>query len=440
MEEELPMNPHIATLLNNQREGGVKPGSGHYDVYTHTINTDKWGGRSVDFQVTNLSLNRLVIGSRCYMNFRCVASKNDDTDVLTADPIELRDGAPNLIFDSLNVRIAGTPVHTDNNAVITRHWYEHLNTSEAERKTGMLQHRYIAGESAAFEGEGDEIYGGLRRETIRDGAEFSLQRNLDEVAFFGHRDSAIPGALPISINAKLNSVPARLFNTDETIEDAPKLKILDVELYIYSVEMEDQYAILLQEALITETLTAAADKWETVGTGSGITASTTLFTSTDTVQIETMPDLLGIAFFPDASFNAADAYKGQHPLTTSWLNIDTMDVRMYGRPWRHWKQLSGSPAQKCTVIRELGEVLGCTFNSGVSPIRSTTFLEGYMSFFPVVNRPLYEKNVLAPQPTSVTFSARMSPNAAVNATSYVFMKMRHLWKLSTIPGKTEVLK
>ena len=63
-------------LFNEAVENiGVNESSGRYDVFTHTINSTSWAGRNVNFSVTNTALNRLIIGSKCYLRFRCTATQ-----------------------------------------------------------------------------------------------------------------------------------------------------------------------------------------------------------------------------------------------------------------------------------------------------------------------------------------------------------------------------
>jgi hypothetical protein len=444
MQSLLPTNKHIKTF-GSRMESGVKPGSDRYDVYTRTLNTENWGGRRVDFQVTNTSLNKLIVGSKCYLNFRCTASKSDDSAIGAADPIELREGAGNLFVTKADVRVAGTTVFCDGFNDITRHWYERLANTNEVRSGGSEEDRFITSDESVFGVAANTVIGsGIRKEAISEGKEFSITRPLTEMAFFGPRDSAIPASLPIVLNTTLNSRPARLFNTDNTIVAAPKLKIIDVELYVYTVELEDAFAEQIKDALRLGTLSAVTDKWASTTLGNEVTAGNTSYRSSDSTLIETVPDVLGVAFLPTDSYNSATPWKGVHPLTTDWLNTNCIDIQAYGCSWRCYRNLGSNAdvGSKAVLSRELKEVAGgdTMVGSGRSPINTNVFSRGVLSFFPAVSRSIDEETVVPPKPISLTFHNVMSPNAGKQAQGHVFYKLRHQWNLSTEVGQTMIVK
>jgi hypothetical protein len=444
MQSILPTNKHIKTF-GDRMESGVKPGSDRFDVYTRTLNTDSWGGRRVDFQVTNTSLNKLIVGSKCYLNFRCTASKSDGSNIAAGDPIELREGAGNLLLTKADVRIAGTTVFCDGFNDITRHWYERLANTNEVRSSGNEDDRYITADKSVFGVAADTLIGnGIRKEAIIEGREFNITRPLTEMAFFGPRDSAIPASLPIVLNTTLNSRPGRVFNTDATITSSPKLNIIDVELYVYTVELEDAFAEQVKDALRIGTLSAVTDKWASTTLGNEITQGNTAYRSSDSTLIETVPDVLGVAFLPSESYNSATPWKGLHPLTTDWLNTNCIDIDAYGCSWRCYRNLGSNSdvGSKAVLSRELKEISGgdTMVGSGRSPIDTTVFSKGQLSFFPVVSRSIDEETVVPPKPISLTFHNTMSPNAGKQAQGHVFYKLRHQWNLSTEIGQTMIVK
>jgi len=444
MESILPMNRHIQTF-GNKVESGMKSGSDRFDVYTRTLNTENWAGRRVDFQVTNTSLNKLIVGSKCYLNFRCTASKADDSNILTADPIELREGPGNLMLSKADVRIAGTTVFCDGFNDITRHWYERLANTNEVRSSGNEEDRYITADKSVFGIAGNTLVGsGLRKEAIIDGKEFNITRPLTEMCFFGPRDSAIPAALQIVLNTTLNSRPGRLFNTDNTITASPKLNIIDVELYVYTVELEEAFAEQVKDALRVGSLSAVADKWASTTLGNEITSGNTSYRSSDSTLIETSPDILGVAFLPTESYNSSTPWKGVHPLTTDWLNTSCIDINAYGCSWRCYRNLGSNAdvGSKAVLARELKEVSGgdTMVGSGRSPVDTSIFCKGALSFFPAVSRSIDEETVVPPKPVSLTFHNVMSPSAGKQAQGHVFYKLRHQWNLSTEVGGTMVVK
>ena len=444
MQSILPTNKHIKTF-GDRMESGVKSGSDKFDVYTRTLNTNSWGGRRVDFQVTNTSLNKLIVGSKCYLNFRCTASKADDTNILTADNIELREGAGNLLLTKADVRIAGTTVFCDGFNDITRHWYERLANTNEVRNSSNEEDRYIGADGGAFGIAADSLVGsGIRKEAITDGKEFNIVRPLSEMAFFGPRDSAIPASLPVVLNTTLNSTPGRVFNTNAAITTSPKLNIIDVEFYVYTVELEDAFAEQVKDALRVGSLMGVSDKWGSTTLGNEITAGSTSYRSSDSTLIETVPDVLGIAFLPSESYNSATPWKGVHPLTTDWLNTNSLDIDSYGCNWRCYRNLgtNASVGNKGVLAKELKEVSGgdTMVGSGRSPIDTTVYCRGYMSFFPAVSRSIDEETVIPPKPISLTFNNVMIPNAGKQAQGHFFYKLRHQWNLSTEAGQTMVVR
>ena len=390
-------------------------------------------------------MNKLIIGSKCYLNFRCTASKSDDKPILTADPIELREGAGNLLLTKADVRIAGTTVFCDGFNDITRHWYERLANTNEVRNSGNEEDRYITADSSVFGLAADTLVGsGLRKEAITDSKEFTITRPLTEMAFFGPRDSAIPASLPIVLNTTLNSRPSRVFNTDASITAAPKLNIIDVELYVYTVDLEEAFAEQIKDALRVGSLSAVSDKWASTTLGNEITAGNTSYRSSDSTLIETSPDVLGVAFLPSESYNSATPWKGVHPMTTDWLNTNCIDIDAYGCSWRCYRNLGSNSdiGSKGVLARELKEVSGgdTMVGSGRSPIDTSVFCRGSLSFFPVVSRSIDEETVIPAKPVSLTFHNVMSPNAGKQAQGHVFYKLRHQWNLSTEVGQTMVVK
>lgn len=440
----LPTNKHIKTF-GDRMETGVQSGSDRYDIYTRTLNTDKWGGRRVDFQITNTALNRLIVGSKCFMAYRCTATLDDDSPILTASKVELREGPGNLMLVKSEVRIGGSTVFNDGFNDITRHWYERLANTNEVRSSGNEEDRYIGSDAGAFDILPDTLIGsGIRAEAITDGKEFIITRPMTEMAFFGPRDSAIPAALPVTINTTLNTRPARLFNTEASITASPKLFIIDVELFVHTVELEDAFAIQMREALRTGSLLGVADSWNSTTLGNEITAGSTSYRSSDSTLIETMPDILGVSFLPNVTYNATEPWKGLHPLTTNWLNTTDIYIKMFGSNWRCFNNLGDNDAvgSKAILSREMKDVAGgdTLVGNGRSPIDTSVFAKGTLSFFPAISRSIDEETVLPPKPVSITFNNIMSPNAALQSQGHFFYKTRHQWSLNAEVNQTRILK
>ena len=53
--------PHKYLFQEAMESMGVNETSGRYDTFTHTINSNTWAGRNVNFSVTNTALNRLIM-------------------------------------------------------------------------------------------------------------------------------------------------------------------------------------------------------------------------------------------------------------------------------------------------------------------------------------------------------------------------------------------
>lgn len=443
--DNVPLNRHIESFKDVREEGAI-PHSDQYSIYTQTIDSSDWGGRNVNFTVDNLGMDKLIKGSRCFLRFICTATKNDNSNIATGDPIELREGAGNLLIENAQIMIANTNVHNDNFSVITRHFYERLANSNHDRVAGTEADRYIGGDASAFGIATDTLVtpAGIRKTAISEGKEFMISRPLTEMSFFGPRDTSIPGLLPITMNFTLNSQPARLFQTDATITAAPKLKITTVELHVYTMKMDETYVPILREQLRSGNLLASCDNWATQSVGNTVAANQSTFAFPSDITIATTPDVLGIAFLPESTYNATNAYKGKHPLTTSWLNISDAQLESLGVQIRQYRQLGNSAAvgKKEDLSREVSQFSGRYYDVGLgrSSIDLSTFSGGSLSFFPLALRSIDDTNVLNPKPFSIKMNATMSGTAGEAASSYVFYKVRHQWVLSAEPGRTSIMK
>ena len=90
--------PHKYLFQEAMESMGVNDTSGRYDTFTHTINSNTWAGRNVNYSVTNTALNRFIIGSKCYLRFRCTATQADGNNIPSASgDYELREEAGSLI-------------------------------------------------------------------------------------------------------------------------------------------------------------------------------------------------------------------------------------------------------------------------------------------------------------------------------------------------------
>ena len=185
--------PHKYLFQEAKESMGVNETSGRYDVFTHTINSNKWDGRNVNYSVTNTVLNRLIIGSKCYLRFRCTATQADGNNIPAASKdFELREEAGSLIVRNVNFKFGGVSVHDDSNAHVTRHFYERLTKSNACRLAGEDRDRYIY-DDAGFSADGETIeqkFPGY--DSIIDGREFHIVRPLTDITFFGEHDFPIP--------------------------------------------------------------------------------------------------------------------------------------------------------------------------------------------------------------------------------------------------------
>ena len=254
--------PHKYLFQEAMETMGVNDTSGRYDTFTHTINSDTWAGRSVNFSVTNTSLNRLIIGSKCYLRFRCTATQADGNNIPSAsNDYELREEVGSLIVRNVNFKFGGVSVHDDSNAHVTRHFYERLTKSNARRLAGEDRDRYIY-DDAGFSVDRSTVERKFPgNDCIVNGREFHIIRPLTDITFFGDMDSPIPASIPLYLQFNLSSQPETMFRTALTIANSPLLNIIDIQLLVYSVEVSDAVASAYNEKLRTGTLTAMADTW-----------------------------------------------------------------------------------------------------------------------------------------------------------------------------------
>ena len=394
----------------------------------------------------------MIVGSKCFLSYTCTATKDDDSVIAIggADNIELKEGAANLLVDTINIKISGQQVHSDSQATITRHWYERLANTKFSRIAGANQDRIIGGDAnIEFGTEATPALvsttedPGIRVTAITGGKTFKLERPLTECAFFGPRDSAIPASLPISINTKMNSPTGVVFNTLAATVASPKLFINQVELWVYSVEMETVFSTQIQEALRSDSLTGTADDWISSALAASIGDSQSVFSNPGGISIETIPDVFGICFMP-YTVAISSAWKGDHPMKTDWLNTSDMNIKFSGKQIRTWDSLGGNAdvGSKNDMLREMKEMSGggVLVGLGESAIDTTVYANGKMSFFPIAMRTIDESSVLQPTPVNITVNSRMFPDSSLNSSVQVFYKLRHQWRLSSQSGRTSIIK
>ena len=426
--------PHKYLFQEAQESMGVNETSGRYDTFTHTINSNTWAGRNVNFSVTNTALNRLIIGHKCYLRFRCTATQSDGNNIPSAsDLYELREEVGSLIVRNVNFKFGGVSVHDDSNAHITRHFYERITKSNACRLAGEDRDRYIyddAGFSTGFSDVEQKFPG---YDSIINGREFHIVRPLTDITFFGEMDSPIPASIPLYLQFNLSSQPATMFKTAPTIAGSPLLNIIDIQLFVYSVEVSEAVASAYNEKLRTGTLTAMADTWGNRFLSNSILESATVYNSNETLPLDAVPDIIGIAFFPNASLAPAIGHHGHNPLRTDWLNIENIQLNVYGNTVRTYNNLGSNNnfTTKAQLIREFDNLR--RDGSGL-PIDKETFMRGDMSFFPICNRCIDDYEASESKPYSLTFVAHMRPNAAEDATGVMFYKTRNKWMLDLNVG------
>ena len=413
---------------------GVNDTSGRYDVFSHTINSNTWAGRNVNYSVTNTALNRLIIGSKCYLRFRCTATQSDGTNIpASSTDYELREEVGSLIIRNVNFKFGGVSVHDDSNAHVTRHFYERLTSPNSCRLAGEERDRYIYQDNTFSDG-----FDTVRQEfpgydSIINGREFHIVRPLTDITFFGENDSPIPASIPLYLQFNLSSRPDTMFKTSNSIANAPLLNIIDIQLFIYSVEVSDAVASAYNEKLRTGTLTAMADSWGNRFLSNTIQSAATVYNSNETLPLDSVPDIIGVAFLPNESFTPPNGHHGFHPLRTSWLNIENIQLNVYGNTIRTYNNLgtSNNFTAKTQLIRELDNFKN---DKTGMPIDKETFMRGNMSFFPICNRAIDDYESSEPKPYSLTFVANMRPNAGEDATGVLFYKMRNKWLLDLNVG------
>lgn len=440
----LPLNKHLENFKHS-KETGIVPGSGQYSIYTRSINSSNWAGRIVNFTVNTLGLNRLIIGNKCYLSFKCRATKSDDGSISNLDGIELRDNASGLILQNTRLDLAGSQIYNDTYSFVTNHWYEHLNNSNSARTANLYQSVYIDPEEKSFSTGEFQFSAGNRQEAIISNNLFKINRNLNEIPFFGPRDSSIPSSLPVDMEFTLNTNPSRLFNCLDTVLASPKLIIESVELYIYSVEMQQEFSSTVNQALQTETLSAMSDFWSNRNVSPNVSTAQTQHTSNDQIFITNQPDVLGICYFPEATFNkSVNSWKGFHPMRTSWLNTNNINIFNNGSITRNYRDLGSNTevGGKDTLYSEIKNIQGTSEMSGQGnfPIDGNVFSSGRLSFFPILNRSIFEDSVVQPSPSVFTFTSQFKSSAGEDALCFAFYKTRHLYRLSTIVGQTQVIK
>ena len=421
-------------LFNEAIESmGVNDASGRYDTFTHTINSKTWAGRSINFSVTNTALNRLIIGSKCYLRFRCTATQADGNNIPSAsNDYELREEVGSLIVRNVNFKFGGVSVHDDSNAHVTRHFYERLTKSNACRLAGEDRDRYIYDDAGfSVRTEVEQKFPGY--DSIIIGREFHIVRPLTDITFFGENDSPIPASIPLYLQFNLSSQPATMFKTGSTIAAAPLLNIIDIQLLVYSVEISEAVATAYNEKLRNGTLTAMADSWGNRFLSNSIQSSATVYNSNETLPLDAVPDVIGVAFFPNGSFSPSDGHQGDHPLRTNWLNIENIQLNVYGNTVRTYNNLgtNNNFTTKTQLIRELDNLRK---DHSDLPIDKETFMRGDISFFPICNRCIDDYEASESKPYSLTFTAHMRPSAAEDASGVLFYKTRNKWLLDLNVG------
>ena len=381
-------------------------------------------------------MNRLIIGSKCYLRFRCTATQGDGNNIpASSSDYELREEIGSLIVRNVNFKFGGVSVHDDSNAHVTRHFYERLMKDNASRVAGEDRDRFIyddAGFSTANFVINQEFPG---YDAIINGREFHVVRPLTDITFFGENDSPIPASIPLYLQFNLSSQPETMFKTTQTINESPLLNIIDIQLFVYSVEISETVASAYNEKLRNGTLTAMADTWGNRFLSKTIQEAATVYNSNETLPLDSVPDIIGVAFFPNDSFAPATGFTSNHPLRTDWLNIENIQTNVYGNTVRTYNNLGSNNnfTSKGQLIRELDHLHGMNSYKAL-PINKETFMRGDLSFYSICNRSITDYGASETKPYSLTFVANMRPNAGQDATGVIFYKMRSKWSLNLNVG------
>ena len=176
-----------------------------------------------------------------------------------------------------------------------------------------------------------------------------------------------------------------------------------------------------------------ADTWGNRFLSNSIQDSATVYNSNETLPLDAVPDIIGIAFFPNDSLSPAEGHHGNHPLRTDWLNIENIQLNVYGNTIRTYNNLGSNNnfTTKAQLIRELDNLR--KDGSGM-PIDKETFMRGDSGFFPICNRCIDDYEASESKPYSLTFVAHMRPNAGEDATGVMFYKTRNKWVLDLNVG------
>lgn len=437
MDEErtkiLPLNKYLNSFVNT-RETGIKGNTGRYDKINILVGSSDWRGNEMAFDVGPLQQNRVIIGDRCYIKFRCRAEDSTGA-AITDGTIEMRDGVGDLLIQNVELTISEKRVHSDTTARRTSHMYNHINHPNSARLGKQFVTNYVHDEEEAFPlTPATKQIGGYANTSIKNKKIFTIARSLNEVAFMGPRDTVIPGMLPITLKIALTSNPGSCFNCATSVTTSPKLYIYDATFYVYSIEITDTMTAEIKSALASEELIGTYDSWNTAASGT-IQDGESIFYSIN-VGIETTPDFFAIVFEPRTS--ETNSFKNRHVLTTTWNNISRILIKQGGNQIREYKI-----DEMVNILNELEQITGGNEQAGyggISPINGEVFNAGHLSFFPIVNRGISSPTVLKPEINLLSFEAEMNTSNSVAGLTYIVYKVRHQLKFSLVPGQTEIVK
>ena len=433
MDDNLVITNSEIAKFSNKRDIGIKPGSGRFLEYTQTINTDQWGGRSVVFSVPNSNASTLIDLSRSYFEFRCRAKKGDDTNILPADLIEMRPGAGGLIVQTVQMDIAGSTMYNNQFAPVSAHYQSLLESKEADRANNTILYeaadvQYASVDNLQMEFNGDtEAYA---HASITDNKRFQIVRRMHDIPFGSPDSSSIPGALPLSFTIYLTNTPSKLFHAKSSVSVEPKLMIEVVRLRLYTVEMSSILSGEIQKRLVENRLYGRMSRVDVQDPGRSVVSSDTVYALPSSVLFATTPSLALFAMFPTSSYSSPTPYKGIHPLSTTWSNLESSLIGNNGRQLRYYRNTS--------TLGGKVDMFNDVFLPGEPTITSRWFATGQLGFIPVRNRSLENTHPEASVRQQIEINNTFSPNAGADARVFVVSFHKQNVKFSLDPGMTKV--
>ena len=369
--------PGLSNIARSTRTG-IIPGSRRVSLIENTITDRSFGAPfSLNWSLLSSETDVVYEPSSFAIILKCKATKDDGTNI-TDSTITLSEEASSMVFDNLNIRIAGQKAFqtNSNEFMLTRHCKDRLyeehdgkSTDDEDDTTGPLSYRQINPDSMNYSTVANMSNEGKFMDGLLNGGEtFYLTVVLDNINIFGSENGFLPVVFPINIEARTLATPGHLFQCANSVTQSPKMTMVSAELEYYTRRLEPAAA-----QRFTQRLSSNSIVYTTTGFSAaqiGIFKSGSLSFSADPLSFESAFDQLMLFCIDEDQFiGATTPYKLYNRLSHSTNTIDEITISTAtGELIKKFSELGSIPLTQ-RMFRELEIIY-----RGTNPIGRSTLV------------------------------------------------------------------